>query len=235
MRIMVDISLNEILPDFGAVMVQQGMPAGAEPGPIADIAHEACQLLTSLLAPRGLLKDIDLHTFAGIYPGRGENAARSPLADIHPQAEAMALFAVTVGPAVSLKIDQLFKDHNYPLAAALDAGASLAADGAAAWIQQQFAARCNPEQGILRYSPGYCGWHVSAQIKLFAELKPGKIGITLGESCLMDPLKSVSGVLVAGPPAIHDFATNFDFCALCADHQCRDRINHVLSLANKET
>ena len=57
--------------------------------------------------------------------------------------------------------------------------------------------------GVLRYSPGYCGWHVSGQINLFNTLTPEKIGITLGESCLMNPLKSVSGVLVAGPPNIH--------------------------------
>ena len=80
----------------------------------------------------------DLATFAAIYPGRGENAPRSPLAEIHPQAEALALFAVTVGAAVSQQIDQLFDDHNYPLAAALDAAASLAADSGAAWMQKRF-------------------------------------------------------------------------------------------------
>ncbi len=235
MREVLDIPLAEILPESPTVLVQQGVPAGTEPETIADIAREACRLLTSLTAPRGLLEDIDLATFAAIYPGQGENAPRSPLAEIHPQAEALALFAVTVGSAVSQQIDQLFDDHNYPLAAALDAAASLAADSGAAWMQKRFAGRCTSNQGVLRYSPGYCGWHVSAQIKLFAKLNPGEIGITLGESCLMDPLKSVSGVMVAGPPVIHEFTPDFDFCAECADHQCRDRIDHVLHPGHKET
>jgi Vitamin B12 dependent methionine synthase, activation domain len=235
MRRVWDIPRARIQPDPSAVWEQQGVPAGIDPGPIADIAREACQLLASLSAPKGILADIDSSTFAEIYPGRGQNSPRSPLADIHPRAEKLALFAVTVGPSVSRRIDQLFGEHDYPLAAALDAAASLAADGAAAWVEKQFSSHCDPGQGVLRYSPGYCGWHVSAQIKLFATLKPEEIGITLGESCLMDPLKSVSGVVVAGPPAMHDFAPNFDFCAVCADRQCRDRIAHVLSAAKKET
>ena len=51
---------------------------------------------------------------------------------------------------------------------------------------------------VLPYSPGYCGWHVSGQRKLFDFLRPEEIGMTLNASCLMQPLKSVSGVLVAG-------------------------------------
>jgi len=235
MRDVLKIPTAEILPSTRDVLVQQGLPAETAGGVIAEIADDACREMQTLIAPRGLLAEISGPTFTDIYPGRGENAARTPLADIHPRAERLALFAVTAGPAVSPRIAQLFAAHDYPLAAALDAAASLAADNAAAWIQDRFAARCAPDLGVLRYSPGYCGWHVSGQIKLFAELDPGEIGITLGESCLMDPLKSVSGVIVAGAPSIHDFICDFNFCTDCADHQCRDRIAHVLSPADKET
>jgi len=145
------------------------------------------------------------------------------------------LFVVTAGPAVSERIGALFKAHDYPLAAALDAAASLAADGAAQWVQDRVATRCPPGQGVLRYSPGYCGWHVSGQIELFATLDASEIGVTLTKSCLMDPLKSVSGVIVVGPPSIHHFVHDYDFCADCADHQCRDRIERVHSPSGKET
>jgi hypothetical protein len=40
----------------------------------------------------------------------------------------------------------------------------------------------------------------------------------------MQPLKSVSGVLIVGPPSIHDFHNDYDFCALCSTYQCRGRI-----------
>ena len=90
--------------------------------------------------------------------------------------------------------------------------------------------RATPAQGedspaqALRYSPGYCGWHVSGQRALFAALRPAEIGLALRESCLMDPLKSISGVLVSGAPRIHDFVDDYPFCAECAERACRDRI-----------
>jgi hypothetical protein len=77
---------------------------------------------------------------------------------------------------------------------------------------------------VLPYSPGYCGWHVTGQRRLFDRLEPQRIGVTLNSSCLMQPLKSVSGVLVIGPSSIHEFDNDFDFCALCSTYQCRARI-----------
>ncbi len=50
-----------------------------------------------------------------------------------------------------------------------------------------------------RYSPGYCSWHVSCQpdiFSLFPEKNP--CGIELTDSCLMLPVKSVSGIIGIG-------------------------------------
>ncbi|MHC4266624.1 MAG: vitamin B12 dependent-methionine synthase activation domain-containing protein, partial [Planctomycetota bacterium] len=73
---------------------------------------------------------------------------------------------------------------------------------------------------ILSYSPGYCGWDISGQKKLFEYLHPGKIGISLNNTYLMTPLKSVSGVLVAGKNEIHQFRPNYPFCKSCKTHSC---------------
>jgi len=48
------------------------------------------------------------------------------------------------------------------------------------------------------YSPGYCGWPVSDQSKLFSFFPDGFAGITLSESSLMSPIKSVSGIIGIG-------------------------------------
>jgi hypothetical protein len=81
---------------------------------------------------------------------------------------------------------------------------------------------------VLPYSPGYCGWHITAQARLFEFLHPEDIGITLNSSYLMQPLKSVSGVLVAGKGEIHKFRPKFSFCADCKTHQCVERMASVL-------
>jgi hypothetical protein len=76
---------------------------------------------------------------------------------------------------------------------------------------------------FLRYSPGYCGWDITGQRQLFQALRPEEIGITLRESCLMEPLKSISGVLVAARPEDHRFDNTYPFCSACTTKTCRSR------------
>ena len=66
------------------------------------------------------------------------------------------------------------------------------------------------------------------QRNLFARLGPGAIGVTLNDSCLMTPIKSVSGVLVAGAGEIHRFRPDFDFCDECKTRACGVRMASVL-------
>jgi cobalamin-dependent methionine synthase I len=49
-----------------------------------------------------------------------------------------------------------------------------------------------------RYSPGYCDWSVSEQHLLFSFFPVNFCGITLTESALMVPIKSVSGIIGVG-------------------------------------
>ena len=49
------------------------------------------------------------------------------------------------------------------------------------------------------YSPGYCGMTVRQQIPLFASLPAERINVRLTPSCLMLPIKSVSGLIGIGP------------------------------------
>jgi hypothetical protein len=90
-----------------------------------------------------------------------------------------------------------------------------------------------PGDVFLRYSPGYCGWDITGQRQLFQALRPEEIGITLRESCLMEPLKSISGVLVAARPEVHRFDNNYPFCSACTTQTCRSRITAIDSGADK--
>ena len=49
-----------------------------------------------------------------------------------------------------------------------------------------------------RYSPGYCGWNVSDQKKLFSLLPDKFCNVTLNDNSLMIPIKSVSAVIGIG-------------------------------------
>ena len=71
-----------------------------------------------------------------------------------------------------------------------------------------------------RFSPGYCGWHVSEQRKLFG-IFPAEhpCGVRLTESSLMLPIKSVSGVIGLGGNVRKTDYT----CGLCDYVKCYKR------------
>ncbi|WP_455585378.1 vitamin B12 dependent-methionine synthase activation domain-containing protein [Bacteroides sp.] len=71
-----------------------------------------------------------------------------------------------------------------------------------------------------RFSPGYCGWHVSEQRALFSLFPtPCPCGIHLTDSSLMLPIKSVSGIIGIGS-AVHKLEYS---CGLCTYEKCYRR------------
>jgi hypothetical protein len=73
-----------------------------------------------------------------------------------------------------------------------------------------------------RYSPGYCGWQTAEQHKLFSQL-PDTLGIRLTESALMQPVKSVSGIIGIGANVRFNPYT----CRICEATQCVYRFKKV--------
>jgi hypothetical protein len=223
-------------PHPDVALLRQGIPEGHPvPDRIRELVLEASVLYESLTAPAGIFLEISREEFGDVFRGEGQNSLPAPLPGIVEQADALALFAATLGEPIGARIQELFQENEPATAAMLDGMASeraeMAADLAAAAFLETLMKEGRAEAGtrVLPYSPGYCGWHITAQRKLFAVLKPERIHITLNQSCLMSPLKSVSGVLVAGPGAIHDFENDFEFCLDCPTWDCRARIASVLS------
>jgi hypothetical protein len=226
---MIDFPLARLQPEAAAIYGALGLRDGVRPSPrSAALLERALELFQAHAEPKGVSESITADEFAAIYAGQGLNALETPLQNIFVQAGSLRLFAFTLGEAVSAKIKELFAGDDFALGTVLDAVASLAADRAAnvaeEWLENQSP---EPKAGALAkaflYSPGYCGWHISGQATLFARLRPDRIGITLNSSFLMCPLKSISGVLVAGPAAIHHFSGTYPFCGQCQSPACRDR------------
>ena len=67
-----------------------------------------------------------------------------------------------------------------------------------------------------RYSPGYCNWPLSDQQALFELIGENSTGITLSDSSLMTPRKSVSGVIGIGKNLKHHEYG----CKICSNTTC---------------
>jgi len=229
---------KQINPEKREVLKSMGYSSKDNPSPkVNSILDNAYRLFLELSKPEGLISHISISDFKDIYKGEGKNEADTPLKHIYPKAEHLALFVFTLGKKISNKINNLFEEKDFTIATLLDSIASLSADEASAYAEKYFLDYLKSEKNVsnstavLLYSPGYCGWHISGQKKLFQHIKPEKIGIYLNKSFLMIPLKSISGVLVAGNKKIHFFKNNFPFCKKCKDKTC---IKRMLSLKRKD-
>ncbi len=225
-------------PSCDMVLRRQGVPESHQVSDrVMGLVEKAISLYESLAQPKGIVAQISLSDFEDVFGGEGRNDLPAPLQGIVEKADGLALFAATVGDPINTKIRDLFKENDPATACMLDGIASDRAETAATLLAGAFLDSLvqkgvvDSEAGVLPYSPGYCGWHITGQKKLFAFLRPEKIDMSLNASCLMSPIKSVSGVLVVGPPQIHDFDNDFDFCLDCATWECRSRIASHIQLS----
>ena len=135
--------------------------------------------------------------------------------------EYAALFTTTAGAAISERITDLTNAGEILLAYTWDCIGSEIAEAACDFLQKDLENKMQ-SMGLActnRYSPGYCGWDVREQHKLFALLPPGFCGITLTASALMLPVKSVSGVTGIGRQVVKRFYG----CAICTQEHCYKR------------
>lgn len=235
MKKIINIPIDKIKPDATGVLKMQGMPpppAAPPPWRVTSLYHSAEELFLKLAAPTVIMVEITIPQFTEVFKGSGRNEPDTPMGKIFPRASHLALFAFTLGPKVCLEIEEQLNAHNFALGYMLDAVSSYSTDKGARVAQEIYLdllssmgrGQVDASTRILPYSPGYCGWHISGQEKLFEFLKPGEIGIHLNKSFLMVPLKSISGVLVAGNKEIHRFKNNYPFCVPCLSKNCRERI-----------
>lgn len=230
----IDIPLEVTIPSIERVLSAQGIPdpESADERTL-KLAQQAVSDYGTFSIPIGITATINNGDFDETYRGQGNNEPDTPLDLIYPEAFDITLFAVTLGEGISTGIGMNFDRNDFAAGAMLDAAASEGAELAADYVESYYKQKLSKNHknmdsiAVMRFSPGYCGWHISGQRKLFEALQPDKIGLELTESFLMKPLKSISGVIIAGPMRIFEFEDNFSFCAKCDDHSCQERIRSL--------
>ena len=115
-------------------------------------------------------------------------------------ADQIALFVCTAGSIFTEITSQYNSKGEYLEAFITDAIGSLTVEKAMDNIQEKLEksereARVNISN---RYSPGYCNWALSGQKLLFELIGNNPIKVSLTDSCLMTPIKSVSGIIGIG-------------------------------------
>jgi hypothetical protein len=132
--------------------------------------------------------------------------------------EKLAVFACTAGPGISAIARTKMEAGDLLGSYVVDSAGTVIVEAAMDRIQELLA-----EQAALhgfritnRYSPGYCHWSTSEQRKIFSILPPGFCGISLTESDLMLPVKSISGVIGIG----NNVKLLSHQCSICSMKDC---------------
>lgn len=209
----VGVGFGDLALDRGGIVAALGYAEGAMPEYFGDLLERALAEAARRCRPRAGFRLLA----GGRAPDRSDVvraggalfATQRIVAGALARAEHVALFAATIGSDFEEWARATMADDP-ALGFIADAVGSAAAEALADRLHDQIALEMARRGWSVtnRYSPGYCGWSVAEQRALFALLPPGFCGITLGESALMQPIKSVSGLVGVGP------AVRF------ADYQC---------------
>ncbi|MCP4149256.1 MAG: hypothetical protein GY757_16025, partial [bacterium] len=97
MKKTIEIPVESIRPVPAAVLKTQGIPLGTVPPPrVKKLYESAEELYLNLSVPIGIMEEISIDEFAGIYSGAGYNAVDTPLEHTFPRARNLALLAFTL-------------------------------------------------------------------------------------------------------------------------------------------
>ncbi|MDR3651401.1 MAG: vitamin B12 dependent-methionine synthase activation domain-containing protein [Paludibacter sp.] len=167
-----------------------------------------------------LVKDIEeLNAKQGMIriDGQELNLGRQVCGYIKESTHA-ALFLCTAGEDFTRMTNQLNEQGDIMEAYILDAIGSLTVEKAMDKIQENLRDSFLSKQLKIsnRYSPGYCNWPLADQKTLFNLIGENKTGITLSDSCLMTPRKSVSGIIGIGKHLKHHEYG----CKICSNATC---------------
>ena len=134
------------------------------------------------------------------------------------RSDSIALFLCTAGAEIGLRSKKAMQERDFLKGYIYDVVGSEIVE-AAADIMQDDLEKMILEKGkkiTNRYSPGYCGWDVGEQHKLFQYFPENYCGIQLTQSALMNPVKSVSGIIGIGKEVKNNPYT----CRMCELKDC---------------
>ncbi|HWM76091.1 MAG TPA: vitamin B12 dependent-methionine synthase activation domain-containing protein [Methylomirabilota bacterium] len=191
---------------------------------VLALFDEALALGESLMEPRFVYRATKV-TGQGpdVIQAGGEELHIPEIGRLWGPLETVGAGICTVGRAIEDRVRELWDERELPLAMMLDSVGSAAVESLAEYVNDLLCQAAIPAELKVtnRVSPGYAGWDTAEQAALF-RLCPGlPIDVTLNDSCVMVPGKSISILVGIGPAARVDHY--FTQCRRCWMRDCAYR------------
>jgi hypothetical protein len=192
--------------DRSEVLRYLGYPVGVEPNPqlqtilddwVVEASRRASPRAVYMVLPVIQLRprSLRLQTLADEVEFHGA------IGEFLGASECVAPFIATAGPDVERLASELRQQGDDLAALIVNAVGAERAEAAEAMVIERLRGQAQRWSfaPTLPYSPGYCGMALTEQRTLFSLFGDHDVGVTLTDSCLMRPLKSVSGLIGLGP------------------------------------
>jgi hypothetical protein len=198
-----------------------GYPEGNLPEPIPEVIHSIMEKAPEHTDIRGgylIMNQFEIREKRHIRVDGLEFHPTQAIAHQVSSAEKLAFIMVTAGEGITTWSQRELTQGDPMAGYIIDLIGSEIVVAALDRMQEELAARVGQEGFKItnRYSPGDCGWPVTDQQKLFSLFPENFCGISLSESSLMHPIKSVSGIIGIGQ---HVRKTAYA-CDLCEMETC---------------
>ncbi len=216
------IEINDLNITRSLIEKAIGFEPGNSPNPFPALIGEVLDNAGSYCSIEGgyiVRNDIDFDlTNHKLTVGNISFATEKIVINQIKKSEKIALFLCTAGPGIGEWSKKLFSQDETLKGYIIDVVGSEIVEAAMDKIQNSLEAEMKVQELSLtnRYSPGYCGWNVSEQQKLFTFFPENFCGIKLSDTSLMYPIKSISGIIGIGK----EVKKNNYPCKLCDDKNC---------------
>lgn len=188
---------------------------------LVDEYIEKCARMMTPLAGYGLVDSVEVESSEEIAIDGIRFQTGKIIHKMLKNSESYAFFLVTIGSEPECLARDLLANGEYLEGYITDLVASALVDSVADQVHEA-SRKLADSRGMKvtnRYSPGYCSWDVAEQQKLFKLFPENSCGITLSESSLMNPVKSISGIVGMGS----DVKFNEYTCEICPMKTCHFR------------
>ena len=171
---------------------------------IEELITEAINEAQEIIKPRGNYLRFENITIQADKLSLGQNDLSfysQDIAELLANQKQVVILAVTIGPQLEERVNQLFADDQLTKATILDAVGSIAVEETANKLQVQIEAEAE-EIGLpsltMRYSPGYGDLDLDIQPQLLKLVQGQEMGIKCNDSFLLIPQKSITALIGLG-------------------------------------
>jgi Vitamin B12 dependent methionine synthase, activation domain len=219
------IDLKDLKVRKAEVISSLGYTNGILPAHFEKMIDAILSQLSNYCAPLAGYRILDVqkseNRHDGVMIGGSFFAVQKIVASHLRKSEKVLLFVCSIGSGMETWAKKLSTEGDTTLSYLVDTVASITVEQVADVLHDHIGKHMLA-RGLKisnRYSPGYCDWLVSEQHLLFSFLPAHFCGITLTESALMIPIKSVSGIIGAGAAV-----KRVDYmCSTCGMKDCTYR------------